>query len=86
MPDIEKYEAHLDGLDLTKDQKAELIEALWLFCTCIVDQVQGLDPVSLGGGAPFEKLAAANPDAVSLSFSVTDDFSRKAEAVLHDES
>lgn len=86
MPDIEKYEAHLDGFDLTKEQKAELIEALWLFCTCIVDQAHGLDPISLGSGDPFEKLAAANPDAVSLSYSVTNDFSRKAEPVLHDES
>jgi len=85
MPDIEKYEAHLDGLDLTKDQKAELIEALWLFCTCIVDQAHGLDPVSLGSAAPFEKLAAANPDAVSLSHSVKSDFSKKSELALHDE-
>lgn len=86
MPDFEKYEAHLDGLDLTKDQKTELIEALWLFCTCIVDQAHGLDPVSLGSAVRFEKLAATNPDAVSLSHSVNNDFSRKAEAILHDES
>ena len=43
--DFEKYRVHLDGFDLTDQQKDEVIESVWSICEYFVDRGFGDDSV-----------------------------------------
>ena len=42
---IEKYRLYLEGLELTRAQKEELIRTVWSFMEAAVDKAFGLHPV-----------------------------------------
>lgn len=44
-PEIETYLPYLDGLDLTLEQKTEIIHTVWNFMESQVDQAFGIHPV-----------------------------------------
>jgi len=46
-PDLEKYRHHLDELDLTEEQKQELLITLWQIMTQFVDLGFGRDATTL---------------------------------------
>ena len=43
-PDINKYLPMLENMDLTRDQKIELIHDLWLIMESFVDRAFGIHP------------------------------------------
>jgi hypothetical protein len=45
--DIERYRAHLQGLDLTEKQAAEVLQTLWAIAEAFVDEAFGVDSFSL---------------------------------------
>jgi len=45
--DIDKYKPHLDGFDLTDDQKIAMIEALWLIAEAVTDLAYGIHSTQL---------------------------------------
>ena len=61
--DVERYRAHLEGLDLTEEQAAEVLQTLWGIAEAFVDEVFGVDSFSLarpqGGSVRLPKVAAA---------------------------
>jgi hypothetical protein len=64
--DVERYRAHLEGLDLTEEQAAEVLKTLWTIVEAFVDEAFGVDSFSLarpqaGSVRPPEVGAAANP-------------------------
>lgn len=44
-PDIDKYLPMLDGMDLSKEQKIELIHDLWNIMQSFVDRAFGVHPL-----------------------------------------
>lgn len=44
-PDIDKYLPMLDGMDLNKEQKIELIHDLWHIMQSFVDRAFGMHPL-----------------------------------------
>ena len=48
--DIEKYRPHLEDVDITEDQKQELLEALWMIMTSFVDLGFQIHPVQQACG------------------------------------
>jgi hypothetical protein len=67
--DIERYRAHLDALDLSETQAAELLETLWSILSAFVDQAFGVDSVLLArpqhhdGPAETDAAAQRTPSA-----------------------
>lgn len=61
--DVERYRAHLEGLDLTEEQAAEVLRTLWGIVEAFVDEAFGVDSVSLArpqaGSVRPPKVAAA---------------------------
>ena len=45
--DVERYRAHLEGLDLTEEQAAEVLQTLWGIAEAFVDEAFGVDSFSL---------------------------------------
>ena len=45
--DVERYRAHLKGLDLTEEQAAEVLKTLWTIVEAFVDEAFGVDSFSL---------------------------------------
>jgi hypothetical protein len=48
--DVEKYQAFLDGADLTDAQKEELLQALWAIMVSFVELGFGVSPMQEGCG------------------------------------
>lgn len=48
--DVEKYQAYLDGSDLTPAQKEDFLRALWSIITAFVDLGFGVHPVQQACG------------------------------------
>jgi hypothetical protein len=67
--DIERYRAHLDGLDLSEAQAAELLQTLGSILSAFVDQAFGVDSVLLArpqhqdGTAETDAAAKKSPSA-----------------------
>lgn len=45
--DLDKYRPHLDGFDLTDDQKTAMIEALWSIAEAVTDLAYGVQSTQL---------------------------------------
>ena len=45
--DVERYRAHLEDLDLTEEQAAEVLQTLWAIVEAFVDEAFGVDSFSL---------------------------------------
>ncbi len=43
--DVEKYQSYLDDVDLSDEQKKELLEALWMIMRTFIDIGFGLHPL-----------------------------------------
>lgn len=60
--DVERYRAHLAGLDLTGEQAAEVLQTLWGIVQAFVDEAFGMDSFSLArpkaASVPSPKVAA----------------------------
>lgn len=61
--DLERYRNHLDGLDLSEAQAAELLETLWSILSAFVDQAFGVDSVLLA--RPQHQDGLAETDAAA---------------------
>lgn len=67
--DLERYREHLDGLDLSEAQAAELLETLRSILSAFVDQAFGIDSVLLArpqhqdGPAETDAAAKRSPSA-----------------------
>jgi hypothetical protein len=55
-PDIEKYLPHVDHLDLTREEKIELIHTVWHIMEAFVDSAFGLHPSQQVPGADIQKI------------------------------
>lgn len=67
--DLARYEAWLDGSDMTPGQKAEFIDALWTIIVAFVDLGFGVHPLREACGQVAEtdsSSAAAGPDVVGF--------------------
>jgi len=71
--DVEKYQAFLDGADLTDAQKEELLQALWAIMVSFVEMGFGVSPVqevcgkapkisSQGAKDAFNAVSSVKPD------------------------
>ncbi|MCI0667485.1 MAG: hypothetical protein L0Y43_05470 [Methylococcaceae bacterium] len=69
--DVKKYARHVEGFDLTQEQKVELLETLWSILTAFVDLGFGADSVQClfrdvrpnslhSGGDPVEDNGPSN--------------------------
>jgi hypothetical protein len=47
LPDLSKYETYLEGLNVTPEQKRELLAVLWKIMTAFADAGFGLEPSQL---------------------------------------
>ena len=47
LPDLSKYEPYLEGLDVSPEQKHELLAVLWKIMTAFADTGFGLEPTQL---------------------------------------
>jgi len=60
--DVERYRAQLEGLDLTEEQAAEVLQTLWGIAEAFVDEAFGVDSFCLArpkaASAPSPKVAA----------------------------
>lgn len=68
--DIDKYQAYLDGSDLTPAQKEDFLRALWSIVVAFVDLGFGVHPVQLACGQVEKSLdprAQADSDRVRSS-------------------
>lgn len=68
--DIDKYQAYLDGADLTLAQKEEFLRALWSIIVALVDLGFGVHPVQQACGQVEKSLdppAQADSDRVRSS-------------------
>lgn len=45
--DVEKYQAYLDGADMTEEQKKEFLQALWSIIVSFVELGFGVHPVQM---------------------------------------
>ena len=68
-PDFEKYRPLLDDFDLSRAQKDDLLNAMWLIMSSFVDRAFGDDPVQQvvckeAFGKASENLGAADSDKV----------------------
>lgn len=55
-PDIDKYLPYVDHLDLTKEEKIELIHTVWHISEAFVDRAFGLHPSQQVPGADIRKI------------------------------
>lgn len=72
--DIEKYQAYLDGSDLTPAQKEDFLRALWSIMVACVDLGFGVHPVQQACGQVEKTLdprAQADSDGVNSAESST---------------
>jgi hypothetical protein len=46
-PDLSKYQSYLDGLEVTPEQKRELLESLWSIMCAFADFGFGIEPTQL---------------------------------------
>ena len=80
--DVEKYQAYLDGTDMTEEQKEEFLQALWSIIVSFVELGFGVHPVQAAGeqAAEFESISMkytfnllsfddSNPDKETIDFS-----------------
>ena len=60
--DVEKYQAYLDGADMTEAQKAEFLEAMWSIIVSFVDLGFGVHPLQevCGENADCDSKSAKN--------------------------
>ena len=84
VPDIDKYRRHVEGFDLSDDQKAELIHTVWAIMESFVDRAFGIDSVqqsgrlSLGKDAAAESAVVESDKTVTTLCSLSDTFQRHA--------
>ena len=54
--DVERYQAYLDGADMTEEQKEEFLQAFWSIIVSFVELGFGVHPVQAAGeqAAEFE--------------------------------
>jgi len=72
IPDPTRYEAHLHAIAPTGDARRQLLEALWLFMSGIVDFAYGQHP------AQHPEVAADLDDINGAILRAVDEFSKKA--------
>ena len=71
--DVEKYQAYLDGSDLTPAQKEDFLRALWSIITAFVDLGFGVHPVQQACGQLENSLdLSAQADSDGLNSLDTD--------------
>ena len=62
--DIERYQSYLDNSDISDEQKAEFLKALWTVIVAFVDIGYGVHPVQEGGAEivsfPSPRLRCSN--------------------------
>jgi hypothetical protein len=61
--DLREYLPHLDGTNLSEDQKIELLQTLWSIISAFVDQGFGVDSVLLA--RPQHQDGTAETDAAA---------------------
>lgn len=64
-PDIQKYRKFVDHLDLSEEEKIELIHTVWGIMEAFVDQAFGLHPSQQLPGAEFRKVAADHTELIN---------------------
>jgi len=83
-PDLSKYEPYLDGLEVSPEQKAELLAVLWKIMTAFADAGFGLEPSQLicgwieesqtHGADPASGVVHSNDKPTSQSFNAAGEF------------
>lgn len=61
--DVEKYQAYLDGSDMTEAQKEEFLQALWSIIVSFVELGFGVHPLQEVCGKPPEVSSRGAKDA-----------------------
>jgi hypothetical protein len=64
-PDIEKYLPYVDHLDLTQEEKIELIHTVWHICETFVDRAFGLHPSQQLPGADIRKIVLEHTELIN---------------------
>jgi hypothetical protein len=64
--DVEKYQAFLDGADMTEEQKDEFLQALWSIIVSFVELGFGVHPVQAAG----EKAAEFESNSMKYTFNL----------------
>lgn len=72
---FEKSLSHLDGLDLSDEQKSEYGAAVWEVMQAFVDLSFGLDSTQLSLGLPAPKFAEESAGVVDSKYSLSIAFS-----------
>ncbi len=65
-PDIDKYRQYVDHLDLTEDEKIELIHTVWHIAEAHVDLAFGLHPAQQLPGADVRKIVLEHTDLIDF--------------------
>jgi len=64
LPDIEKYLAYLEGGELTRAQKEEMIRTVWGLMEASIDKAFGLHPVQAVCGYERKKRSQSLPQGI----------------------
>ncbi len=78
-PDFDTYRRHLDGFDLSDEQKVELMQTVWRIMESFVDRAFGIDGVQLVLPREPPK-RAASPEIVLEFDEISKTFNRIAGA------
>lgn len=80
--DVERYQAYLDGADMTEAQKQEFLQALWMIVVSFVELGFGVHPLQDACGKPSQNGSESIKDAFDTvkcdeprNSDVADDFS-----------
>ncbi|MCR8723074.1 hypothetical protein [Frigidibacter sp. ROC022] len=65
--DVERYQSYLDNCDISDEQKAEFLKALWTVIVAFVDIGYGVHPVQKVGGAEIINLPTRQSRSSSAS-------------------
>ena len=65
-PDIEKYLPHVDHLDLTREEKIELINTVWHIMEAFVDHAFGMHPAQQVPGGETRNIVLQHAGLIDL--------------------